>query len=572
MNLGLAIFVFILFAGHSVLTEASQLRKDVRPNVIFILTDDQDLHMNSLNYLPYVKKHLTDQGTYFKKHYCTVAICCPSRVNLWTGRAAHNTNVTDVSMPYGGYPKIVQEKILDNYLFTWLEDAGYANYYVGKLFNQHTITNYDSPFPKGFTEHDFLLDPGTYQYYNSWFQRNNLPPANHKGEYQTDLVANKTYGFLDTAVGNGKPFLLVTAPTAPHANIANGAFGEPLPASRHETLFKDAIVPRTANFNPENPSGASWIKGLPRQNKTNVDYNDHFYRQRLRSLQAFDEMVDGLFERLERYGILENTYIIYTTDNGFHIGHHRMQPGKECGYEEDVNIPLIIRGPDVPKAKTANFVTSHTDLAPTILELIGSPTRPDFDGQAIPLTDHGIHEAEYNRQEHVNVEFWGNPIPEGIYGLETYPHTNHTFKSLRITGKSYNLYYSVWCTKEHELYNMKTDPHQLHNLYGADGNLCGVTVRKLTSRLDSLLLVLKSCKGDSCRYPWKTLHPEGNVQNLEDALNARYDTFYEGQPRVGFERCELGYILSAEGPQFQRDGKVFKQVAQTRWSDLVPIA
>ena len=153
MYWGFTVLLFILFAplrGHSVLTEA---RKDARPNVIFILTDDQDLHMNSLDYLPYVKKHLTGQGTYFKKHYCTVAICCPSRVNLWTGRAAHNTNVTDVSMPYGGYPKIVQEGILDNYLFTWLEEAGYANYYVGKLFNQHTTTNYDSPFPKGFTEH-----------------------------------------------------------------------------------------------------------------------------------------------------------------------------------------------------------------------------------------------------------------------------------------------------------------------------------------------------------------------------------------------------------------------------------
>lgn len=96
------------------------------------------------------------------------------------------------------------------------------------------------------------------------------------------------------------------------------------------------------------------------------------------------------------------------------------QVGKTCGYQEDVNIPLIIRGPNVPKANTANFVTTHTDLAPTILELIGSPTRPDFDGQAIPLTGHGIQQAEHSRQEHVNVEFWGTPIAEGIYGCEIY--------------------------------------------------------------------------------------------------------------------------------------------------------
>jgi hypothetical protein len=71
------------------------------PNVVFILTDDQDLHMNSLDYLPYVKKHLLDKGTFYKKHFCTTALCCPSRVTLWTGKAAHNTNVTDVNPPYG---------------------------------------------------------------------------------------------------------------------------------------------------------------------------------------------------------------------------------------------------------------------------------------------------------------------------------------------------------------------------------------------------------------------------------------------------------------------------------------
>ena len=72
-----------------------------RPNIIFILTDDQDVHLNSLEYMPFVKKHLLDEGTYYNKHYCTTAVCCPSRVTLWTGKAAHNTNITDVNPPYG---------------------------------------------------------------------------------------------------------------------------------------------------------------------------------------------------------------------------------------------------------------------------------------------------------------------------------------------------------------------------------------------------------------------------------------------------------------------------------------
>jgi arylsulfatase A-like enzyme len=140
-----------------------------RPNIVFILTDDQDLHMQSLEYMPFVKKHLLDQGTFYKRHFCTTAICCPSRVTLWTGKAAHNTNVTDVFPPYGktlkqtnlfniraadnlkpgGYPKFLSQGFNENYLPVWLQSAGYSTYYTGKLFNAHTVDNYNAPHAAG---------------------------------------------------------------------------------------------------------------------------------------------------------------------------------------------------------------------------------------------------------------------------------------------------------------------------------------------------------------------------------------------------------------------------------------
>jgi arylsulfatase A-like enzyme len=156
--------------------------------------------------------------------------------------------------------------------------------------------------------------------------------------------------------------------------------------------------------------------------------------------------------RLVDYGILDNTYIIYTSDNGYHIGQHRLQPGKECGFEEDINIPLVIRGPDVPAGAVTDVVTSHTDLAPTIFKLIGKRPRDDFDGVAIPVTEAELEIAEQTRHEHVNVEYWGFALAEGKYGKEVY--WNNTYKSLRIIGKGYNLYYSVWCNNEHELYDL----------------------------------------------------------------------------------------------------------------------
>ena len=186
-----------------------------------------------------------------------------------------------------------------------------------------------------------------------------------------------------------------------------------------------------------------------------MDFNDHFYRNRLRALQAVDEIVDGVITRLTKHGILEDTYIFYSSDNGYHIGQHRLQPGKECGFEEDINVPLIVRGPGVPKGKVSDIVTSHTDLAPTFLALAGGEIRSDFDGTPIPVFSKDLLGAELReneRGEHVNIEYWGSALGEGKY--DPYVVSNNTYKGLRLIGKDYNFYYSVWCSGEHELYDL----------------------------------------------------------------------------------------------------------------------
>ncbi len=191
------------------------------------------------------------------------------------------------------------------------------------------------------------------------------------------------------------------------------------------------------------------------QSRENVDFNDEFYRNRLRALQAVDEIVDEVVVRLTDHGVLDHTYIFYSSDNGYHIGQHRLQPGKECGFEEDINVPLIVRGPGVPAGRVVDdVVTSHTDLAPTFLSLAGADLRADFDGTAIPLTDEAIESeaAENPRREHVNVEYWGFALAEGNYGQKMF--WNNTYKGLRLVGDGYNFYYSVWCSGEHELYDL----------------------------------------------------------------------------------------------------------------------
>lgn len=191
-----------------------------------------------------------------------------------------------------------------------------------------------------------MLDPFTYWYMNSTYQRNTDAPVSYEGRHSVEVLTEKALGLLGEAIADRErhPFFLGIAPVAPHANIwspnfAHGGdsdlrdveFTPPVPMARHERLFTGVTVPRTPNFNPERPSsGGGWIRTLPRQTPENVDYNDHFYRQRLRTLQGVDELVDAVVEKLERNGVLDNTYIFYTTDNGYHIGQHRLQPAKQC--------------------------------------------------------------------------------------------------------------------------------------------------------------------------------------------------------------------------------------------------
>ncbi|KAN0074174.1 Alkaline-phosphatase-like, core domain containing protein [Elaphomyces granulatus] len=533
------------------------------PNIVFILTDDQDLQLDSLSYMPSTIKHLQKKGTFYRNHFVTTALCCPSRVSLWTGRYAHNTNVTDVSPPYGGYPKFVQQGFNENFLPVWLQQAGYNTYYTGKLFNALTVDNYNAPYVAGFNGSDFLLDPYTYSYLNSTYQRNHDPPISYEGRYTADVLEEKAFWFLDEATTEKRPFFLAIAPISPHSNIDPSGTGltmtnmtAPIPADRHRDLFKGVKVPRTHNFNPDQPSGVNWISRLPQQNQSNIDYNDYFYRSRLRALQTVDELVDGVITRLAKSGHLDNTFIIYTSDNGYHIGQHRLQPGKTCGFEEDIRVPLFIRGPGIPVGSVEDGVSSHVDLVPTIFQIAGIPPRADFDGTPLAVGPHP-HRV---RTEHVNVEFWGLGLAEGRYDSLGPDNpsviTNNTYKALRLIGEDYNLYYSVWCGGEHQLYDLHTDPYELHNLYcdgildsNDDRTLFGYPISQVVLRLDALLLVLKSCQGVTCVQPWRVLHPAGDVHDLPDALHTQYDQFYREQVKVAYSRCESGYLVNAEGPQ-----------------------
>ncbi|PVH77424.1 alkaline phosphatase-like protein, partial [Cadophora sp. DSE1049] len=325
-------------------------------------------------------------------------------------------------------------------------------------------------------------------------------------------------------------------------------------------------------------SGVNLIARMPKLNQTSIDYNDQFFRLRLQSLQAVDEMVERVVLELESLGIADNTYIIYTTDNGYHIGQHRLQPGNMCGFETDINVPLLIRGPGVPKSKVTDAVTSHTDLAPTILLMAGITKRPDFDGLSVPLSRNEIEQGARASAEHVGIEYWGILADESWLSDRDLGNVSfgNTYKGIRIQSKAYNLYYAVHCTNEHELYDMTVDPYQINNLLPSSSNGTGMPIETyaqsqvqvegrsllaVVSRLDAIMGVMKSCKGKTCTNPWEVLHPKGDVKNLRDALKTRFDAFYLESAKgnsVSFSMCAGGYLASVESSQqpsiYARDG------------------
>ena len=209
-----------------------------------------------------------------------------------------------------------------------------------------------------------------------------------------------------------------------------------------------------------------------------------------------------------------------------------------------------MRGPGIPKGVVSNITNSHTDAAPTILQMLGVPLKDNFDGAPIAYTQDSISKS--NKSEMVNVEFWsGHGAPNLLTKAKYF---NNTYKALRLQSDDHSLYYSTWCTGEHEFYDMNSDFIQMNNWLsdtpkpkGSPLQYYGRPQSELIHRLDALLMVTKTCKQDSCRLPWSVLFPRGEVDSLQEAMKQEYDLFFLNQPKITFSACHAGNILEYEG-------------------------
>jgi N-acetylglucosamine-6-sulfatase len=427
----------------------------VKPNFVFILADD--MRKDDLKYMPKTQALLGAQGMQFANAFVTNPLCCPSRATIMRGQYAHNTGVwTNTPGPDGAWQGYKNHGNEQDNIATRFHGAGYRTGLFGKYFN-----DYDgSTVPPGWD--DWFGVPSGTGVFNYYVNDNGTQKffGNSESDYATDVLSRETQSFIDASVVANKPFLAYVAPKPPH---------EPaVPAPRHVNTFNGEKAPRLSSFNEIDVSDKPpSIRSLPVLSSTQIAEIDAHHEKRVESLQSVDDLVEAVVNKLQNVGALNTTYIVFTSDNGWHHGEHRIKSGKAKPYEESIRMPLLVRGPSVQADTTTDKLTLNTDFFPTFTDLAGLTTPEYVDGRSLRPVLEG---TATTWRTAILLE-----IRTSILGIRT------------SDGRKYIEYGDGF----KEYYDLKADPNELRNLvyYGE------VSPAALASRLQAL----KGCSGDACR-------------------------------------------------------------------------
>jgi arylsulfatase A-like enzyme len=475
------------------------LPKENRPNVIFIYTDDLDSKLNTIDYMKNLQDLMIAHGTAMGDFLITNPLCCPSRTTILRGQYTHNHQVYNNTPPNGGFVKFNEMGIGDSTLGMWLQAAGYRTALMGKYLNGFPFPTDRLYIPPGWSEWVSHAKQIPYAQYDYVLNENGSLVAYSPDQvnYFTDVLSRKANDFIQRAAADDVPFFIYLAPVAPHVPAT--------PAVRHMDLFPTATIPITPSFNEADVSDKPGdMQFNPLLTEENIATMNQKYRQRILSMQAVDEMIAELIKTLEQSGQLENTYIVFSSDNGFHLGQHRLYQGKGTLYEEDIAVPLIVRGPGIPEGRSVSgLLAGNIDIASTIAEWAGV-TPPSFvDGRSLA----GV--------------LAGDPVKADwrqAYLLEIYPEDNHPEAYEPPVIASANILQSMlkfppavtdpidplysglrtnqYLYMEHgngavELYDLIKDPYELENISGsADQNLL--------EQFSAWLKDMSTCSGAAC--------------------------------------------------------------------------
>jgi N-acetylglucosamine-6-sulfatase len=531
-----------------VLKQRAHQSASQKPNFVVIQVDDGTLDQLyetfspggiPIQAMPYTLSLIAGRGITFNRYYVPYPLCCPARVSVLTGRYAHNHNVRGNVPPNGGFTGFKARQAYSHNLAPWLQAAGYRTIHIGKFLNGYGDEPFDEgkDVPPGWNAWHSVLRADTHHYFygytlndngvldgpfgdpGSWETREygerddpgcpNAPLNGLPCLYQTDIFNRIAWEEISGTPAE-QPFYLQLDYTAPHGDFRRPAGPEPAP--RHYNLFAGAPYPhgRSQGFNEGNANDKPhFIRQAPYLSFSEIHTYRVYYQKALESLQSIDEGVKLIHDTLGSQGRLRNTYIVFTSDNGFFFGEHRLTGGKFLAYEPATHLPLLMRGPGIKPGSSTGELVANIDLAPTILELAGAKADKSIDGRSLVpfMRDPDLRTRRpilfESFVETNDVEANGQPgaqpaEPEPVPAARA-SASDKASASIVAPPKDYigirlgPYKYIEWPSGEKELYDINKDPYELNNI---------VRVRNLSpirAFLHAQLVRLEACVGRRCQ-------------------------------------------------------------------------
>jgi len=441
----------------------------LRPNILFILSDDQrwdttdDTHspVPGQNIMPGLRSELGGSGVEFVQAFMSTPLCCPSRSSILRGQYSHTTGVYTNTGVHGGADEFVP--LEGETVATLLQGAGYRTGFFGKYLNGYAALwpDANTPYiPVGWTVWGAFKQP---KYFDYILVENGAPVSygSTAADYSTDVLREKAKQFITDSVALGQPFFLELALKAPH-----GPFE---PAPRHAAMFSTLAPWRPDSYNePDVSDKPDWVKNTPQLTQAEQDALDDIRLNQLRMLQAVDEAIGGsttygitgIMQHLRNLGVADNTFVVYFSDNGWQWGEHRFQ-AKNKPYEESIRSPMFIRYPKLaPLPRVESQFALNIDLCPTFVELALRATDPQpaitFDGTSLVRLTDGTAQ---NWRTDFMTEGWPNTHVWASVRDQRWKYTE-----LPITPGD------PMTGFEYELYDLQTDPLELNNVEGVLAN------------------------------------------------------------------------------------------------------
>jgi N-acetylglucosamine-6-sulfatase len=482
--------------------EAADAAQGEKPNIILVVTDDQRLDELNQRVMPATNHLIADEGTVFTGAMVTTPLCCPSRATMLTGQYGHNHGVL-ANAP--GYRALEDPA---NTLPLWLKRAGYRTAHLGKFLNGYNnVADPDTEVAPGWDEWYTLLTPRKYYGYSLSVNGQQEWYGNKDSDHLTRVLNRRTARLIRRFSSKNDPFYIQLDHLAPHTESERSSGpsrckGRAVPDSRDNELIERWTLPRGPSFNePDVSDKPSFIAGRP---QLDVGARNRLKKRvscRLASLRAVDRGMEKIVKTLKQEGVLNETVIIFISDNGYFQGEHRIGFNKTVPYEEALRVPLAVRVPlDVLGGERPSVVekpVANLDLAPTILDLAGAEPCNEqgcrvMDGRSLAglLTGNG---AGFPNDRAFVVEYGRANEKDGLpceyRGIHEPRHMYMEYTSLATNGS---------CTpiEEGELYDLTADPFQLDNMFQPNG-LQG----SVQARLEAKLRKQQDCAGIAGRDP-----------------------------------------------------------------------